>query len=96
MMELYGEPDIVTVIKSQWLRWLGYVERIPEGRSLKMVRWGTIDARKRRGRPRSRWWSEIRRDLEGARIRGCREKAANRGEWRRTVNQAMGLLRVSC
>ena len=88
--------DIVTVIKSQRLRWFGHVERMLEDRLPKMARRGTIDGRRRRRRQRSRWWSEVRRDFEQARISRWREKAANRGEWRRTVNQAMGLLGLSC
>ena len=91
--ELYGEPD--TVIKSQRLRWLGHVERMPEDRLPKMVWQETIGGR-RRGSPRSRWWSEAGRDLGRARISGWRAKAASRGERRRTVDRATGLLGLSC
>ena len=69
---------------------------MPEGRLPKILRRGTIGGRKKRGRPRSRWWGEVRRDLEKARISGWREKAANRGEWRRRVTQAMDFLGLSC
>ena len=75
--------------KSQRLRWLGHVERMPEDRLPKMVMRRTIGGRRRRGRPRSRWWREIRRDLERARINGWGDKAANRGEWRSGEEQSI-------
>ena len=47
--ELYGEPDIVTVIKSHSSD--GHVERMSKDRLPKMAKRGTIGGRKRRGRP---------------------------------------------
>ena len=92
LMEMYENPNIVSVIKSQRLRWLGHVERMAGNRLPKAILQATIGGKKRRGRPRTRWWREVKKDLEQLKITGWRKKAANRNEWRRIINQAMGLL----
>ncbi|XP_018563259.1 uncharacterized protein LOC108904993 [Anoplophora glabripennis] len=56
---LYKEASIVSVIKAQILRWMGHIERMPGTRIPKMVMERTIGGKKRRGRPKTRWKSEV-------------------------------------
>ena len=54
-------PNIVRVIKSR--RWAGHVARMEEGRSIFKILPGKSTGKRRLGRPRNRWESNIRMDL---------------------------------
>lgn len=92
IQELYREPDVVAVVKGQRLRWMGHIMRMSNDRIPKKLLQSNIGGRRRRGRPRTRWREEVVRDLEECRISSWREKTQDRQIWKRTVEQAMGLL----
>ena len=54
---------IVKFIRSQRLRWLGHVERMPEERMPKGMLKGRLHTTRRRGRPRMRWLGGITEEL---------------------------------
>ena len=54
IMELYGEVSITGVIRTQRLRWLSHVVRMPEDKVVKCIYKGGIVTRKRRGRPKEK------------------------------------------
>lgn len=49
-MLLYGEPDIVGVVKGQWLRWLGQLSRLSGDGMAKIVVHGGPAAKYKKGR----------------------------------------------
>ncbi|PSN45684.1 hypothetical protein C0J52_27054 [Blattella germanica] len=53
--ELSGGQDIVRFVKSQRLRWLGHLYRMPETRVPRRMLEGRIHHRRRIGRPKLRW-----------------------------------------
>ena len=61
---LYRSPNIVRVIKSRRLRWVGHVARMEEGRSAFKILTGKPTEKRHLGRPRRRWEDNIRMDLE--------------------------------
>ncbi|KAJ4442230.1 hypothetical protein ANN_12096 [Periplaneta americana] len=63
LMELYGEPSIVSFIKKGRLRWLGHLERMPEGRLPKRALYGHPGGLRKRGRPRLRRLQDVEDDL---------------------------------
>ena len=71
--------NIVRVIKSRRLRWVGHVARIEEGRSVFKILTGTP-----LGRPRRRWEDNIRMDLKeiGINTRNWIDSAQDRDYWR--------------
>ncbi|KAJ4445683.1 hypothetical protein ANN_12368 [Periplaneta americana] len=69
LMELYGEPSIVSFIKKGRLRWLGHLERVPEGRLPKRALYGHPGGLRKRGRPRLRWLQDVEDDLRRV---GCK------------------------
>jgi hypothetical protein len=60
---LYSSPNIVRVIKSKRMRWVGHVARIGEGRGVYRVLVGRSEWKRPLGRPRRRWEDNIKMDL---------------------------------
>ena len=83
---LYRSPNIVRVIKSRSLRWVGHVARMEEGRSAFKILMG-----KPRVRPRCRWEDSIRLGLKEIHIisRNWVDLAQDRVYWRALVNESI-------
>jgi hypothetical protein len=60
---LYSSPNIVRVIKSRRMRWVGHVARMGEGRSIYRVLVGRPAGKTPLGRSRCRWEDNIKTDL---------------------------------
>jgi hypothetical protein len=91
--DLYSSPSIVRVIKWRRMRWAGHVARMGEERGVYSVLVGKPEGRRPLGRPRRRWVSNIRMDLQEV---GCRYMdwiglAQDRDRWRRLVSAVMNL-----
>lgn len=52
VMELYGNTDIVNIVRGQRLRWLGLTWRLYDERLVKRVFSCVLSGKKRRGRPK--------------------------------------------
>ena len=61
---LYCSPNIVRVIKSRRMRWVGHVARMGERRGVYRVLVGKPVGKRPLGRPRSRWKDNIKMDLQ--------------------------------
>ena len=91
--DLYSSPNIVRVIKSRRMRWVGHVGRMGEDRGVYRVLVGKPEGRRPLGRPRLRWVDNIRMDLQEV---GCGYMdwiglAHDRGRWRTLVSAVMNL-----
>jgi hypothetical protein len=67
---LYSSPNIVRVIKSRRMRWVGHVARMGEGRCVYRVFVGRPEG-KRPLRPRRRWDDNIKMDVREIGIDGA-------------------------
>jgi len=91
--DLYSSPNIVRVIKSRRLRWVGHVARMGEERVVYRVLVGDAALKRPLGRPRHRWVDNIRMDLQEV---GCGYMdwiglAQDRYRWRKLVSAEMNL-----
>jgi hypothetical protein len=68
---LYSSPNIVMVIKSRRMRWVGHVARIGEGGGVYRVLVGRHEGKRPLGRPRCRWEDNIKMDLRETEIDGA-------------------------
>lgn len=85
--ELYSQPDIVKIIKSQRLRWAGHVKR--QGQRVVRLVWEEVPEGKRPlGRPRMRWRDNIAADLRTMNIERAEELMMDRDKWRQIVKSA--------
>lgn len=96
LADLYGEPSIVGVIKAQRLRWLGHVSRLSESRTVKRVFKGGVFTRRRKGRPKEKWYSAVKKDLTQLQVTNWENRAQDKKKWRTFVHEAMGLLGLEC
>ena len=57
-------PNIVRVIKSRRMRWVGHVMHMGEGRGVYRVLVGKPEGKRPLGKPRRRWEDNIKIDLQ--------------------------------
>ena len=62
--DLYCSPNIVRVIKSIRMRWVGHVARMGEGRGVYRIMVGKPEGKRPLGRPWRRWEDNIKMDLQ--------------------------------
>ena len=89
--DLYSLPNIVRVVKSRRMRWVGHVARMGEGRIMHRVLAGKTEGKRPLERPRRRWENNTKMDLQEVEG-GCgdwMELAQNRERWRALVGTVM-------
>jgi len=91
--DLYCSPNIVRVIKSRRMRWVGHVARMGEVRGVYRVLVEKPEGKRPLGRPRHRWVDNIRMDLQEV---GCGYMdwiglAQDIDRWRMFVSAVMNL-----
>jgi hypothetical protein len=64
LSDLYSLPNIVRVVKSRIMRWVGHVARVGEGRVVNRIQVGKPEGKIPLGRPRRRWEDDIKIDLQ--------------------------------
>jgi hypothetical protein len=90
---LYSSPNIVKVIKSRRMRWMGHVARMGEGRGIYRVLVGRPECKRPLGRPRHSWEDNIKLHIREIGIDGSNwiQLAQYRVRWRAFVNTVMNL-----
>ena len=91
--DLYCSPNIVPMNKSIGIRWEVRVARMGEDRGVHRVLVVKPDGKRPLGRPRRRWYDDIKMDLQEVRC-GCMDwidLAQDRDRWREVVNAVMNL-----
>jgi hypothetical protein len=93
---LYSSLNIVRVVKSRKMRWVGHVAYMEEGRGVYRVFIGRPKGKRPFGRPRYRWEDNVKMDLRETGINGAKWLwlAQDRVQWQAFLNMVMSL-RVS-
>jgi hypothetical protein len=87
LKDLYSFPNIVLVVKSRRMRWVGHVARMGEERGVHRVLVGKPEGKRLKGRPRRRWEDNIKMDLQEVERAGWEwmEMAQDVDRWRALV-----------
>ena len=70
-IDLYCSPNIVRVIKSRRIRWVGHEPRMGLGRGVYRVLVENSEGKRPLGRPRRRCEDNIKMDFSGSEVWGC-------------------------
>jgi len=90
LRDLYSLPNIVRVVKSRRMKWVGHVVRMGEGRGVHRVLVGKPEGKRPLGRPKRRWEDNIKMDLREVGGGGdWMELAQDRDRWWALVNMVM-------
>jgi len=93
LSDLYSLPNIVRVVKSRRMRWVGHVARMGQWRGVYRVLVGKPEGKRPLGRPRRRWEDNIKMDLQE--VEGVcgdwMELAQDRDRWRALVSTVINL-----
>ena len=85
--ELIKRKNIIRFIKSQRLKWLGHVERMPYEREVtRIYKWKPLASRPK-GRPKNRWEDDMRMDLQKMKIKNWKRSVLDRDSWTTTVER---------
>jgi hypothetical protein len=85
--ELIKQKNIIRFIKSQRLKWLGHVERMPNEREVtRIYKWKPL-ASIPKGRLKNRWEDDVRMDLQKMKIKNWKRGVLGRDSWRTIVEQ---------
>jgi hypothetical protein len=90
---LYSSPNIVRVIKSRRMRWVGHVAQMGEGRGVYRFLVGKPEGKRALVRPSYRWEDNIKLDLRETEIDGANWiwLAQDRVQWWAFVNMGINL-----
>ena len=86
--KLIENADIIRLIKSRRIAWLGHLMRMDDKKTHKRIlEWKLIGTRIR-GRPRKRWIADIEEDRQTVGVREWRTQCEERVEWKRITEKA--------
>jgi hypothetical protein len=85
---IYQEEDLITVIKTSRLKWIGHVNRMEDHGETKRELQGFPGGGRRRGKPRKMWLDDVKDDLRKTGVKSCRINAMDRTEWRKICEAA--------
>lgn len=88
LYRLYKQPQVIQVIRSNRLRWIGHLWRSPEGNPTRICTFKNPEGSRTRGRPRTRWLDDVENDLKILKIKNWKRVAGDRLGWRRRAVEA--------
>jgi hypothetical protein len=92
--KLIQQKNMIRFIKSQRLKWLGHLERMPKEREVtRTYKWKSF-ASGPIGRSKNRLEDGVRKDLQTVTIKNCKTSVLNRVPWKRIVERTKTHIRL--
>jgi hypothetical protein len=91
--DLYSSPGVIRIMKARRMRWAEHVERMGEKRNAYRLLVGKTEGKRPLGRPRRRWFDNIRMDLVEVGWGDVNRigLAEDRNKWKALVNSVLNL-----
>ena len=91
LYQLFQEPDIITVLRANRLRWAGHVfRRSQDAPVLKVTTGDFVDGKRSRGRPKNTWIGCVEQDARVLNIPNWQKVSKDRAVFRQSLYAAMG------
>ena len=91
LYQLFQDADIVTVLRTNRLRWAGHVYRRPhDAPVLRVTVADFVDGKRSRGTPKNSWIGCVEKDARVLNIPNWQKVAKDRAVFRRSLRAAMG------
>jgi hypothetical protein len=85
--EMIQRKNEIRFIKSQRLKWLSHMERMPKEREVTgMYKWKPLASRPM-GRPKNSWEDDVKNDLQTMKIKNWKKSVLNRDFWKTIVER---------
>ena len=72
------------------MNWIGHVNRMDSKRKVSQVFNSNPQGSRLRGRPKSRWWNCVQKDVDKYKITEWKERSLNRADWEMSSKEAKG------
>jgi hypothetical protein len=78
LMQLFGDLDIPSFVRTSLLNWIGPINRTDSKRKQSQVFNNNAHGSRLRGRPKNRWWNCVQKDVNRRKIKNWKELSKNR------------------
>ena len=81
-MQLFGDLDILSLVRVSRLKWIGYVNRMDSKRKVSQVFNNNPQGSRLRGRPKNRCRNFVQTDINNiCKIKNWKKRSKNRADW---------------
>jgi hypothetical protein len=85
---LFGDIDILSFVRINWLKWTGHVNRMDSKRKVSQIFNDNPQGHRLRGRPKNRCWNCVQIDINRCKIENWKERSKNRDDWEKSFKEA--------
>ena len=83
IMQLFGDLDILSFVRTSRLNWTGNVNRMDSKKS--QVFYNNPQGSRLGEGPKNRWWNIVQTDINKCKVINRKERSKNRADWEKCI-----------